>query len=469
MNYTEPSFLVILFFCFTSCLLFPKLRVSFLIIYSFIFYSWLNLTDAIIFLFYIGIIYSLVHWSLKFNRNIYLYLGIIFSVFHLLIWKYNEFIGFHVPLGISFYTLQSIGYLIDLKNKQTQVFSFKDFLFFKSFFPQLLAGPIVRSKSIQEQLKKSKFFSITNWSRGIAWFSIGFFQKIFIADQVALYVNQIFLSPSRFSFETLVAGGLGFILQINCDFSGYSHMAVGLGLLFGFKLPFNFLSPVFSQSPIEVWSRWHVTLTSFMRDYIFNPFIAKYGSMKIATYFGLLTIFILTGMWHDISLKFFVWGIYCAILFVVSQRFIFSRFNHFLKKIFPKFIRIPLSICITLLTSFISMILFRSVDLNHFYVYMKSLTNLDVNTTIPSAFEYIFGLFIFELIISLIVYYDLLTKKRVLLQLFDNKITHLVGLKRKKKVVNSILILVSLVLILSTLFFSRHSTVNNNSFIYFQF
>lgn len=483
MIYTDPLFFILLSLTFFFCLLKPKWRLTILTISSLIFYSWISFVDLFIFIFFIFLIFFFsraLAWKSKY-RNAITGCAIGFTLLHLIIWKYGSWTNSFVPLGISFYSLQTIAYLIDLNKKEVAQFSINQFFFFKTFFAQLVMGPIVRAKPMLREMSHSRFLSYSNWIYGFIWFALGFFQKVFIADQVAPYVNQIFLSPTRYSLETLLAGGVGFIVQVNCDFAGYSHMAVGIGLIFGFRLPFNFYSPVYSRSPIEIWSRWHVTLTDFMRDYIFRPLV-HYAQEKLqilsisnkgfatgfVSVFILLIVFLLTGLWHEASIKFIVWGLYGASLFAITHALIFSSFTRRLKRSLPGFFFIALSISLTFVTSWVSMVLFRSVDLKHFWIYITSLSNSGEMQTLPQASMVIYGLLIVELIISFVIYFDLIKRERPILNFINHQLRSHVQLKYLKKIKLSILAFLGFALLVAAIVLSVESSTEN-TFIYFQF
>lgn len=483
MIYTDPLFFILLGFTFFLCLLRPQWRLAILTVSSIIFYAWISFVDVFVFLFFIFIVFLFsraLTWKPQ-RRNFITFLAIVFTLLHLIIWKYGSWTNTLVPLGISFYSLQTIAYLIDLNKKEVTQISLNQFLFFKTFFAQLVMGPIVRAKPMLRQMSHSRFLSYSNWVHGFTWFALGFFQKVFIADQVAPYVNQIFLSPTRYSLATLIAGGVGFIVQVNCDFAGYSHMAVGIGLIFGFRLPFNFYSPVYSRSPIEVWSRWHVTLTDFMRDYVFRPLV--YYSQKklqilpisyrglvagVVTFSILLCVFLLTGLWHEASLKFIVWGLYGACLFALTHIFIFSSFTRRLKRLLPGFLFVILSISITFVTSWISMVLFRSVDLKHFWIYLSSLNNNAEMQKLSQATEVIYSLLVAELVISFVIYFDLIKRERPILNYISKKLRDHVQLNRLKRVKLSILVILGIALMITAIKLSTQSSADS-TFIYFQF
>ena len=225
----------------------------------------------------------------------------------------------HLPIGISFFTFQAISYLIDVYRKVCPAQKkLRDLALYISMFPQLIAGPIVRYNHIADQLVE-RSFSIDNWSLGVRRFIIGLGKKVLIANAVGLTADQIFALPgSQISPGLAWLGAICYTLQIFYDFSGYSDMAIGLGLFFGFHFPENFNYPYLSQSIREFWRRWHMTLSNWFRDYLYIPMGgSRVSSLKI--YRNYVVVFGLCGIWHGASWNFLIWGMYHG-LFQVLER-----------------------------------------------------------------------------------------------------------------------------------------------------
>lgn len=256
-------------------------------------------------------------------RKLLLFVGIILSLAPLIYFKYAVFFAQTLdikltngilfsgllPLGISFYTFQQITYLIDVYKKnhrhETNIIKYS---FFVTFFPQLIAGPIVHYSELVPQIGRrindSKIFNL-----GIIYFVIGFLKKIVIADTLATYVDPIFKESlnATVGFDSALTGIFGYTFQLYFDFSGYSDMAIGLGILFGFFLPRNFESPYQSKSISEFWQRWHMTLSRFLRDYIYFPLGgSKAGELR--RYLNLLFTMLIGGLWHGAGWTFIAWG-----------------------------------------------------------------------------------------------------------------------------------------------------------------
>jgi D-alanyl-lipoteichoic acid acyltransferase DltB (MBOAT superfamily) len=214
-----------------------------------------------------------------------------------------------LPVGISFYTFQTISYTVDVyRGKIPPVKNIIDFGFYVSFFPQLVAGPIVRASEFIPQLYRK--FNLTTREFGHASFLIiaGLIKKMVISDYISInFVDRVFDNPLSYSgFENLMAT-YGYALQIYCDFSGYTDIAIGLALLLGFRLPINFNSPYKATSITDFWHRWHISLSSWLRDYLYIPLGGnRKGSVR--TYINLILTMLLGGLWHGANLRFVVWG-----------------------------------------------------------------------------------------------------------------------------------------------------------------
>jgi Predicted membrane protein involved in D-alanine export len=214
-----------------------------------------------------------------------------------------------LPVGISFFTFQALSYTIDLyRNKTLPVHNIIDFGFYKSFFPQLVAGPIVRAAEFIPQIYTK--YSLNSREMGHALFLIlnGLMKKMLISDFISInFVDRVFDNPLNYSgFENLMAA-YGYTLQIYCDFSGYTDIAIGLALLLGFRIPINFNSPYKAASLTEFWRRWHISLSSWLRDYLYIP-LGGNRKGKPRMYFNLIITMLLGGLWHGANLRFVIWG-----------------------------------------------------------------------------------------------------------------------------------------------------------------
>lgn len=221
-----------------------------------------------------------------------------------------------LPIGISFFTFQNLSYVIDVYRGEKAQHNILDLALYISLFPQLIVGPIVRYTDISEQLR-NRTESLEKVYSGTILFMIGFSKKVLIADQIALLANQIF-EHDGYSTLAAITGAVAYTLQIYFDFSGYSDMAIGLGRMFGFEFNKNFVYPYRSLSIREFWRRWHISLSTWFRDYVYIPL----GGSRVKTgriYLNLIIVFALTGLWHGASWNFVAWGLYYGVLLIIER------------------------------------------------------------------------------------------------------------------------------------------------------
>jgi len=272
-----------------------------------------------------------------------------------------------LPVGISFYTFQTLSYTIDVYNRKLKpTRDFIAFSAFVSFFPQLVAGPIERATNLLPQFYTSRSFDYTKAVDGMRQILWGLFKKIVIADNCAMYANEIFNHSGQYSGNTLFLGALFFAFQIYGDFSGYSDIAIGTSRLFGFKLMRNFAFPYFSRDIAEFWRRWHISLSTWFRDYLYIPLGGSRGNtlMKIRNTF---IIFVVSGFWHGSNWTFIAWGALNALYFLPLLLTKQNRRNLDIAaegRILPSF-REFVSILITFGLTVIAWIFFRAESIQH--------------------------------------------------------------------------------------------------------
>ena len=227
-----------------------------------------------------------------------------------------------LPLGISFHTFQGISYTVDVYRRQIRaVRSFLDYALFVAFFPQLAAGPIVRAVEFLPQMVTPPSATARQVADGLHFFVLGLFKKLFIADQLdLLLVTPVFSDPAAFDPATRRWASIAWAAQIYCDFSGYSDMAVGCAKWFGFELPRNFNFPYLATSITDFWRRWHLTLSTWLRDYVYFPLGGSKGG-PVRTYFNLMVVFVMCGLWHGATWAWFVYGVYNGVLMSLHRAF----------------------------------------------------------------------------------------------------------------------------------------------------
>ena len=272
----------------------------------------------------------------KFSKKSLLSFGIIANLALLGYFKYTDFmidnlnywiftedipnLNLALPLAISFFTFQQISYLVDSYRQETEEYDFLNYALFVTFFPQLIAGPIVHHKEMMPQFAKTrnKVKSYKNIAIGLFIFSIGLFKKVVIADTFSVWVTAGFDTATTLNFLEAWATSLSYTFQLYFDFSGYTDMAIGVALLFNIKLPINFNSPYKATSIQDFWRRWHITLSRFLKDYIYIP-LGGNRKGELRTYTNLMTTFILGGIWHGAGWTFVFWGFLHGFALVIHR------------------------------------------------------------------------------------------------------------------------------------------------------
>jgi len=299
---------------------------GFLVLASLFFYAWWNILYLPLILLSMSVNYTLGRqMSLKkYKAKILLIMGISFNLLLLGYFKYMDFfilntnrvlhteiplMDLALPLAISFYTFQQIAYLVDSYRNETKEYDFLNYAVFVTFFPQLIAGPIVHHSEMMPQFArlKNKVKNYYNIALGLFIFSIGLFKKVIIADTFAQWAMQGFDVAEKLNMLEAWVSSLSYTFQLYFDFSGYTDMAIGIALLFNIKLPMNFFSPYKARNIQDFWRRWHITLSRFLKDYIYIPLGGNRKS-SIRTYSNLFMTFVLGGIWHGAGWTFVFWG-----------------------------------------------------------------------------------------------------------------------------------------------------------------
>ena len=332
---------------------------SFLVLASLFFYSWWNILYLPLILVSMLFNYSLgrelsnhSNSKKRYSSKTLLTTGVIFNLGLLGYFKYSDFfigninkaIDGHIPLlelalplAISFYTFQQIAYLVDSYRKETKEYDFLNYAVFVTFFPQLIAGPIVHHAEMMPQfaLIKNKVKNYRNIALGLFIFSIGLFKKVIIADSFAVWATQGFDIEETLNMLEAWFTSLSYTFQLYFDFSGYTDMAIGIALLFNIKLPINFFSPYKATSIQDFWRRWHITLSRFLKDYIYIPLGGnRKGEMR--TYTNLFATFLLGGIWHGAGWTFVFWGFLHGMALVIHR--LWQKFGLQMPKLLAWFI-----------------------------------------------------------------------------------------------------------------------------------
>ncbi|MEE9543666.1 MAG: MBOAT family protein, partial [Thermodesulfobacteriota bacterium] len=234
-----------------------------------------------------------------------------------------------LPLAISFFTFQQVAFLIDSYRAETREYDFQSYALFVTFFPQLIAGPIVHHKDMMPQFAKEpeRGLGYANLSIGLTIFSLGLFKKVVLADGIALFATPVFSAAGAgdtLSFFTAWTGALSYTFQLYFDFSGYSDMAVGIGTAFGIRLPLNFSSPYKATNIIDFWRRWHITLSTFFRDYVYFP-LGGSRETTARTLFNLIITMLLGGLWHGAGWTFVFWGFLHGVYLAINHGWRMAR------------------------------------------------------------------------------------------------------------------------------------------------
>ncbi|MBN1794139.1 MAG: MBOAT family protein [Candidatus Omnitrophica bacterium] len=322
-----------------------RAAILWLVAASLFFYGWWNpvylclILGSIVFNYTIGAgLASECAPSNRFRKKIFFVTGITGNLLLLCYFKYAHFFldtvnaltgtGFHLgkivlPLAISFFTFQQIAYLADVYRGETYERNFLHYCLFVTFFPQLIAGPIVHHKEVLPQFAKNTIYKVNHerLALGITIFCIGLFKKVVLADGIAAYASPVFAAAEHTATLTFLeawCGTLAYTFQIYFDFSAYSDMAIGLGQMFDIRLPLNFHSPYKALSIIEFWKRWHITLSRFLRDYLYIPLGGnRKGSPR--RYLNILVTMVLGGLWHGAGWTFVIWGTLHGVYIVANH------------------------------------------------------------------------------------------------------------------------------------------------------
>jgi alginate O-acetyltransferase complex protein AlgI len=387
----HSNIFILYFFPLTLFLLFISRKIKFdgkiiLILASLLFYSWWNINYLPLIILSIFVNFFLGKKIERSNTKkiLLLFFSIIFNIGILFSFKYADFfisnynfltnseidkLNLSFPLGISFYTFQIVTYLVDCYYGKIESHKFKNFALFVVFFPQLIAGPIIKYNFLINQLDIKKLFilKINNILKGLILFIIGFIKKVFFADQLSLIVDSGYLNYQNLNLLESWMTSLAFTFQIYFDFSGYVDMALGCALMLNIILPINFNSPYKAYNIINFWKKWHITLAEFLMNYIYYPLLR---SLPVISFFFVMLVtiivFFLAGLWHGPSWMFITFGLIHGIGVV---------FNHCKEKFFNFKIYLPLSIFLTFNYVNLSFVIFRSENFEQAFAIIYKMFN----------------------------------------------------------------------------------------------
>lgn len=380
-----------------------RLAIGWLLAASLFFYSWWNPANLAILLVSIGVNYLiglvLIRTSIaSLGKKGLLLLGIVINLALIGYFKYANFFIANVnqvmgtsfnlgeiilPLGISFFTFQQIAYLVDAYVGSTEHdYRFTDYALFVTFFPQLIAGPIVHHRDIVSQFSNKEIYrpKAINLAVGITIFAIGLFKKVVFADSFAVYANSIFEEATEGTALTFLEawiGALAYSLQLYFDFSGYSDMAIGIGRMFGIVLPINFNSPYKATSVIDFWNRWHITLSRFLRDYLYIP-LGGNRKGEIRRGINLMLTMLIGGLWHGAGWTFVLWGGLHGIYLTINHQWRSFRrqvLHHDLTQQSRRGKLIGGSI--TFLAIVVGWVFFRATDISTAFVVLKGMVGMN--------------------------------------------------------------------------------------------
>ncbi len=305
-----------------------------------------------------------------------------------------------IPLGLSFYTFQTLGYTIDVYRKNIKpTKNLLSFLCFVSFFPQLVAGPIEKAKSLLPQFDRNRSFDLQKSKEGLRQILWGLFKKVLVAEKLGLAVNMAFQHPEEYNFITLSYAVVLFCFQVYCDFSGYTDIAIGTAKLFGFDLSRNFRLPYLSKSISELWQRWHITLTRWFTDYVYQPLVGKTKSSVSKKAIALFITMTLIGLWHGARWTYLLFGMVSA-LFMIAERLPLFKHRQTLRKVLSKAPRL-VSMGYVFFGFLIMGVLFRSENVSQASLILKRIFSFTMDGQFTSLISwklsYLFVLLIAEL------------------------------------------------------------------------
>ncbi|MBW3503400.1 MBOAT family protein [Pseudomonas sp. NKUCC02_KPG] len=446
------------------------------------------LLASIVFNYTIGYIIAKNQEHNRTKAKIALYLGVISNLLLLCYYKYSNFFlsevarstGVHMPtlelvlpLGISFFTFTQIAFLVDAWKGKAKEYNFWHYLLFVTWFPHLIAGPILHHSQMMPQFRDPDIYRIRskNISIGIALFAVGLSKKLLIADPISVYADPVFHAAAAgqaISFMIAWTGAMAYTIQIYFDFSGYSDMAVGLSMLFGIKLPINFNSPYKAQNIIEFWRRWHMTLSHFLRDYLYIP-LGGNRNGETRRLINLALTMLLGGLWHGANWTFVVWGALHGTYLCINHMFQKLPPVMRLSGVLPKALTAPLGVLLTFTLVVIAWVFFRADTIHSAEVIITAMAGLQDAVSWETVFNTLSAhTFIGYLTVSLVIIW-VFPNTYEILNLLEKNITVDDHERRRTSSMVSVTAGVICVALIGTSLLSTFGTNVISPFLYFQF
>lgn len=472
------SFIFVCFIILILLILFAERAISrstdlrniTLLVASYFFYGYFNIGFTLILAFVTLINYfagqMLFSKKWKNHRKCIVAYSVVLSLMPLLFFKYSLFIlkslngilslennievlgGLLLPVGISFFTFQALTYPIDIyRNKIEKPAKLTDFALFVSFFPTILSGPIEKARNLLPQIKRYNFPTLPDITQGVCIFVWGLFKKIVIADRLAYYVDWAYESSQYVSGATLAIAAMFYSIQIYCDFSGYSDMALGVAKALGFDVTKNFRQPYFSCTFKEFWRKWHIALTSWFTEYVYFSLGGSRVRLKLRWVFNISMIFVLSGIWHGAAWNFLIWGCLHAIYYLAEHFMGMQKSDKKRNWLSSTFSGIAVFVLVT-----IAWIFFRVETFSDATYIISQICTLSTITFSMGASSFTFAATMLMLIIF--IFYELLVRKGILcfdVTNYDDKIVY------------------NIISIIPMLILMGMFGMSSDNFVYFQF
>lgn len=430
----------------------------FLLVASYIFYAMFDAKFLLVLLYVTMVNFlSIRRMMVGKNRKAIVTTGIVLSLLPLAFFKYtyfilNDLLGIEgqvlgkiaLPVGISFFTFQALSYTIDsYRRKESEKPSLLNFALYTAFFPTILSGPIERARSLMPQIKSLQTWNFNLVLNGLQLFLWGLFMKIVVADRLATYVSSVYAFPQMYGCNTVILAVILYSIQIYCDFAGYSNMAIGVGRMLGFDLRKNFSFPYFSTSLNEFWKKWHISLTSWLTEYVYFSL----GGNRVKEWrwvLNIIIVFLVSGIWHGAALTYIIWGLINGLYQIIEHYTIGKR------KYSNKLMNLGMGLIVFIVFS-LSLLFFRAENITHALTILSCMLNSWESLYLGSAVS-IFVMMLLALAIGLIFELLLYYRKVTITESTDDAFRS-----------SNLVFMVSMVLLITLI------GQSGASFVYFQF